>query len=218
MELYLKFLFSAFSSLFIIVGPIGAIPIFLTIVKNATKDEIINVARKSTIFAASVLIVFAFIGTFILDFFGISINAFKIAGGILIARIGFEMLYNKDSSDEKEDNKKQKQKNKLNLETLALIPLAIPMLSGPGAMNTTIALMSNAKNIFEGVYVILAIILVFILSYYILINATYVEKIMGEKGKVIFLKIMGLLTFVIGIQFVVNGFEGVLMAWGLITL
>lgn len=216
MELYLKFLFSAFSSLFIIVGPIGAIPIFLTIVKNATKEEIINVAKKSTTFAACVLILFAFIGTFILDFFGISINAFKIAGGILIAKIGFEMLYAKE---EKEEEKTDRRKAKtFNLETLALIPLAIPMLSGPGAMNTTIALMNNAKNTLEGFYVILAIILVFIISYLILVNATYVEKIMGEKGKVIFLKIMGLLTFVIGIQFVINGFEGVLLGWNLITL
>jgi len=215
MELYLQFLFSAFSSLFIIVGPISAIPIFLTIVKNTTKEEIKNVARKSTVFAASVLIIFAFIGTFILDFFGITINAFKIAGGILIARIGFEMLYAKDTPEEKEDRRKSKV---FNLETLALIPLAIPMLSGPGAMNTTIALMSNAKNIFEGVYVILAIVFVFLLSYYILINAIHIEKIMGEKGKMIFQKIMGLLTFVIGIQFIVNGFEGVLIGWGLIQI
>lgn len=211
MELYLKFLFSAFSSLFVIVGPIGAIPIFLTIVKNATKEEIQNVARKSTIFAASILIVFAFIGMFILDFFGITINAFKIAGGILIAKISFEMLYLKESKDKNQDSKSTK---RLNLETLALIPLAIPMLSGPGSMNTTIQLMSDAKNLLEGFYVITAIILVLMLSYYILINAVYIEKFLGEKGKLIFQKIMGLLTFVIGIQFIINGISGILLGWG----
>ena len=114
MELYLEFLFSAFSALFIIVGPISAIPIFLTIVKNATKEEIVNVARRSTIFAACILIVFAFLGTFILDFFGISISAFKIAGGILIAKIGFEMLYAKDETKEQEE-KLIEEKQKLSI-------------------------------------------------------------------------------------------------------
>ena len=90
------------------------------------------------------------------------------------------------------------------------------MLSGPGAMNTTISLMSDAKNFFEGAYVILAIAFVFLLSYYILLNAIHIEKILGEKGKAIFQKIMGLLTFVIGIQFVINGLTMVLTGWGFI--
>jgi len=160
---------------------------------------------------------FAFIGTFILDFFGITISAFRIAGGILIARVGFQMIYEED--DNTNTSKKTKKKEKttmLNKEALALVPLAVPMLSGAGAMNTTISLMNDAKNIFEHFYVILSIIFVFVITFYILINARYIEKILGEKGKSIFLKIMGLLTFIIGIQFIINGFTIMLSGWGLI--
>lgn len=201
---YLLYFFVVFSSLFTIIDPICIIPIFLTITKGDSEKKKKKMAKKSTFIAAIVLIIFSFIGTYILSFFSITLEAFRIAGGFLVARAGYLML---TSEPQTISNEKEKQEA-IKKEDISIIPLAIPLLSGPGAMTTGIVLMSGAINIFEKFLIILAIILVCLITYIMLSHASAIERIVGENGKKVIEKIFGLIVVVIGVQFMLNGIDG----------
>src|SRR3989338_6881928 len=120
---------AAFSSLFTIVNPLSTAFIFLTITKGNTKREKKAIAKKASLTAAVVLVVFGLAGSHILNFFGITVDAFRIAGGIIIAAIGMQMLYSGARHFHSQDARKEA----IAKEDVSVIPLAIPMMSGPGA-------------------------------------------------------------------------------------
>ncbi|MFT4311789.1 MAG: MarC family protein [Candidatus Woesearchaeota archaeon] len=194
----LAFFGLCFSSLFTIMNPFSTSSIFLTLAKSATPAQKRHIAKNAAITAACVLIVFSMAGNLILSFFSITIEAFRIAGGLLIIRIAFMMLTNAD------DERKHAHKPR-NLQDLSLIPLAIPMLSGPGAMTATIVLMAQATGVLQMLTLISAIMAVCYVSFLILSNSSIVLKFIGKNGRKIIDQIMGLLVLVVGIQFIING-------------
>jgi multiple antibiotic resistance protein len=213
--LFFGFFLAAFSALFIIMNPLSTATVFLTITKKDSMLKRRLIAKKACIASFIVLITFSLAGNLILSFFGITVDAFRIAGGLLIARVGFGMLSSKNENTKKIEEEKDAQKEAIEKDDVSLIPLAIPMLSGPGAMTTAIVLMGETggwvgMNIYLIFSLILAIIAVCFASYIILRQSVKIEKHIGKNEHDAINKIIGLIVLVIGIQFLINGILGVI--------
>jgi multiple antibiotic resistance protein len=205
MEGVITFLLAAFVSLFTIINPFSTASVFHLLSKGNTKKENRRIAKRATLTAIIILVFFVFLGDYVLRIFNISIEAFKIASGILVFGIGYSMI-SKDKrhfrSDEEEKHAKEK-------DDISVIPLAIPMLSGPGAIATALVLMENAEgNIISIVSIIASIVVVCLIAYFLLIEAHRMDKYLGKTGINVIDKILGLIVLVIGIQFIISGLQG----------
>lgn len=210
MEGVITFLVTAFISLFTIINPFSTASVFHALSKGNTKKENRKIAKKATITAVIVLIFFVFLGDFVLKIFSISIEAFKIASGILVLGVGYGMLY----KGNRHFRTKEEEKHAKAKEDVSIIPLAIPMLSGPGAMATALVLMENAEGSIISIFsIILSIIVVCVIAYFLLIKAHTVDKYIGQTGINVIDKILGLIVLVIGIQFILSGLGGIVPNW-----
>ena len=206
----ISFFVATFISLFTIINPFSTASVFHTISAGNTKKEKYDMAKRATITAAIILIIFAFLGSYILHFFSVTIEAFKIAGGILVLSVGYRMI----KSGKKHFATEEEEDHAIDKEDVSIIPLAIPMLAGPGAMVTAIVLMEEAgKNATSIISIIAAIIIVCISAYILLLNSKYLERILGETGVRVTDKILGLIVLVIGVQFLINGISGLIPVW-----
>ena len=198
MELFI-FLFAA---LFSVLNPIGTVPIFVGLTQDYTKKERSRVSLWTAINVFIILIISFFIGQYVLRFFGITIPALRIAGGIIIASSGFGLLNGKFSKN-KGINKKV-QEDIENRNDIALTPLAMPMLAGPGSISLLIAYYQEHHETSDIISSCLAILAVAILIYIILRSAHYLAKYLGASGIVAISRIVGFLTIAIGIQYIIS--------------
>ena len=198
MELFI-FLFAA---LFSVLNPIGTVPIFVGLTQEYTKKERSRVSLWTAINVFIILIISFFIGQYVLKFFGITIPALRIAGGIIIASSGFGLLNGKFSKN-KGINKKV-QEDIENRNDIALTPLAMPMLAGPGSISLLIAYYQEHHETSDIISSCLAILAVAILIYIILRSAHYLAKYLGASGIVAISRIVGFLTIAIGIQYIIS--------------
>jgi multiple antibiotic resistance protein len=215
---FIGFFLASFSALFVIMNPLSTATLFLTLTEHESITKRRKIAAKTALTAAIVLIVFATAGNSILYFFGITVDAFRIAGGILIAQVGYGMLKAKAKKKKADDDEKIIVEH-AEKEDIAIIPLAIPSLSGPGAMTTAIVLMGETGGWFGGnVSVVLAlyaaIITVAIVSFFILRQSLAITKYVGSKEQAVIAKVLGLIVFVVGIQFMINGILGIIRLIG----
>lgn len=207
-----SFFIFAFTSFFTIINPFSAATMFVSLSKGDTKAKRLAMSRRASLAAAIVLLLFAFGGNFILNFFGVSVDAFRIAGGLLIVRVGLNMLGNRERHIRGEAAKEEAMAK----DDVSIVPMAIPMLSGPGAMTTAIVLMQQAQGSTQVLFLVAAIVLMAVLSYLLLSRAHVISDFLGKNGKNVVERILGLLVLVVGVQFFINGVHGVLMLWGLI--
>ncbi|HNP32788.1 MAG TPA: MarC family NAAT transporter [Flavobacterium sp.] len=199
MELFV-FLFAA---LFSVLNPIGTVPIFVGLTQDYSKKERKRVALWTGFNVFVILIISFFIGQYVLTFFGITISALRIAGGIIIASSGFGLL-NGNFSKNKGINKKV-QEDIENRNDIALTPLAMPMLAGPGSISLLIAYyQEHHETTIEILSSCLAIFAVSVLIYVILHSAHYLAKYLGASGIVAISRIVGFLTIAIGIQYIIS--------------
>jgi multiple antibiotic resistance protein len=161
------------------------------------------VAKESCRYALLTLIVFALVGGLILQLFGITIDAFRIGGGILLFVIGMEMVYARTSRTKLTATEKYES---IEAEDISVTPLAIPMIAGPGAITTTIVLMSEATGSIPGMAMILVSILVAILlTYLMMVRSESIVSRVGQKEFRAINRLMGMLLIAIAVQFVING-------------
>ncbi len=197
---------SVFTSLFAIVNPVVNIPIFLELTSVADKATKKRVAKMSTLTAFIIVLAFVFLGKSIFDFLGITIPAFRITGGILLFYVGFELLSSKKSSI---------QSNTANPiafdESVAISPLAIPMLAGPG---TIVAAMNyTANQNYAGMLVIvLALALVMFITYLAFIFSERIFKFLGSNIIMVLGKLMGLIAAIMGTNMVIEGIKSALLS------
>ncbi len=191
-----------FAALFSVLNPIGTVPIFVGLTQDYTKKERSRVAIWTGFNVFVILIISFFVGQYVLEFFGITITALRIAGGIIIASSGFGLL-NGNFSKNKGINKKVQQDIE-NRNDIALTPLAMPMLAGPGSISLLIAYYQDHHSTNEIIFSCLAIIAVSILIYVILHSAHYLAKYLGASGIVAISRIVGFLTIAIGIQYIIS--------------
>ncbi|TBX66341.1 MarC family NAAT transporter [Flavobacterium silvisoli] len=198
MELFI-FLFAA---LFSVLNPIGTVPIFVGLTQDYSKKERSKVSLWTSINVFIILIISFFVGKYVLEFFGITITALRIAGGIIIASSGFSLLNGKFSKNRGINKKVAEDIQGRN--AIALTPLAMPMLAGPGSISLLIAFYQEHNTTNEIIYSCLAIVVVSILIYIILHSAHYLAKFLGASGIVAISRIVGFLTISIGIQYIIS--------------
>jgi len=199
MEIFI-FLFAA---LFSVLNPIGTVPIFVGLTQDYSKKERSRVALWTGVNVFIILIISFFVGQYVLTFFGITISALRIAGGIIIASSGFGLLNGKFNKN-KGINKKVQQDIE-NRNDIALTPLAMPMLAGPGSISLLIAYyQEHHETASDILWSCAAILVVAILIYIILHSAHYLAKYLGASGIVAISRIVGFLTIAIGIQYIIS--------------
>ncbi len=188
-----------------LINPLAAAPTFLAITEGDTRERRLQQLRMACIYMVALLGSFLIGGTFIMGFFGISIPGLRIAGGLLVAGIGSTMLMappRELSNDVAEKEARAKR-------DVSFSPLAMPMLSGPGAIAVTIGFTSLATQWLDYVAIMLGIMIVAVITYTTLRLSDRVVRVIGVNGMNAVSKIMGFLILCIGIQFVVNGVLGI---------
>ena len=198
MENLFTYTITVFMSFFAIMNPIANTPIFLGLVDGETKDNQKKIARISTITAFIIVISFIVVGKYIFELFGITIPAFKITGGILIFYVGFEMLMSKKS--------RIHHNNSEDSNNLAISPLAIPILAGPGTIVTAMNSVTNANYIHIGI-VILVFAFIILLTYLAFIFSEKIVEKIGANLISVIGKLMGLILAIIGTGMVTEGIK-----------
>jgi multiple antibiotic resistance protein len=198
----LNFAVYSFVALFIIVDPIGNVPIFISLLESFKMENRNSMIRRAVVIATIVLIIFTLLGNYIFLYLRIEMYSFMIAGGILLFIIALEMLYGRKSRTENTPEEETEARKK---EDLAITPMAVPLLAGPGAITTGIVLFNSAETIVNETILIGNILLVFLVSYIILAKSGKIFKLLGETGTKVIVRIMGLLLLAIAVQFVITG-------------
>ncbi len=196
---------SSFSALFAIVDPVAVIPVFLSLTDRYSKQESAAVGRKACLIATLVMWVFALTGEGVFRIFGISIPAFRIAGGILLLLLGIAQL-----DAHRERVKTEEENESFAREDISIFPIATPLLAGPGAISTVVLQASQTKGLWSNILFLLAISSVFLASYYLLKSAPYLYRLLGKTGINLVTRIMGIILTAIAIQFIVDGVIGVM--------
>ncbi|MCZ8169377.1 MAG: MarC family NAAT transporter [Flavobacterium sp.] len=196
------------AALFSVLNPIGTVPIFVALTQDYTKAERSKVSLWTAINVCLILVISYFIGQYVLTFFGITIPALRIAGGIIIASSGFGLLNGKFSRNKGLDKKAEEEAQQR--DNIALTPLAMPMLAGPGSISLLIAYYQEHNSTQEIIFSTLAIFAVAVLIFLILRSAHYLAKYLGASGIVAISRIVGFLTIAIGIQYIINAVTSIL--------
>jgi multiple antibiotic resistance protein len=204
--------FLTFGSLFAIIDPFAAVPAFLALTARDTVEQKRRMAKTACFVCWLVMTVFATLGPIIFEFLGITLPAFQIAGGLVLLLSSLDMLRAKRSSLKETQEEMQEGLSK---EDIAITPLAVPMLSGPGAITTAIVLASQTPNLAHRAIFYAALAAAAFATYIILtVSATGAHKLSGTVLNII-TRLMGLLLAAVGVQFILNAFKSMgVLSWG----
>lgn len=202
MNSFIQILLGTIISLLPIVNPFSVAVTFISLSKDMDDGKRKKQALLASIYMAAILVLFLVAGVLIMRFFGISLPGIRVAGGLIITYIGFRML-----NPEQRDPRLVGTGAESGDEDIAFTPLAMPMLSGPGAIAVTIGLAANAGSRFEYVGETIGILIVAVITYVLLRIAGSVKDILGNYGIGILTRILGFLLICIGVQFVMLGFH-----------
>jgi multiple antibiotic resistance protein len=200
----LEFTLLAFGSLFVIVDPIAVVPGYLAITPNDTPEQRERMARMATFVMAGVLLAFALLGKWIFQFTGITLPAFQIAGSIILMMVALDMLKAQRSRVQETEEETEAGARKMDI---AITPLAIPMLSGPGAISTVILLHNKADGVAQNVALCVCIVAVAAVTYLILRISAKGAQWLNPIAMKITTRIMGLLLAAIASQFAINALK-----------
>lgn len=218
--MHTDFMLNTFATLFVTIDPIGLAPIFLAVLRDADAPTRRWVATRTAVIAGSILIAFAFIGSGLLGFLGISMAAFRIAGGLLLFWISFEMVF------EKRETRKRAQAGAPHADQsdvagpidrpiedfrhLAVFPMAIPMLAGPGAISATILLASQASTPLDTLALCALVVTMVGLCYLVFMAADRIDRYLGDTGRSVLTRLLGVLLAALSVQFVADGIKAIL--------
>ena len=197
-----SFILLTFSSLFTLINPIGITPILLSMTEDESDSEYQVIIKKGIITAYIILTIFAIMGDLIFKFYGITIYAFMIAGGILFLRNSFDMI---DSKISRESSTPLETKEAIQKEDISITPIGIPLIAGPGAITSIMILSSQTSSYVDKCIVHINILITLIITYIILLLGKKISKKIGTTGIRIIQRIMGLILLVISIQFIITG-------------
>jgi multiple antibiotic resistance protein len=192
----------SFGSLFSIVDPFAAVPIFLALTGQMSRTDQVKTALRATLTCFGVLITFGIAGGFIFQFFGITLAAFKIAGGILLFGVGLEMMRAKRSDTRGTPEEALEAETR---DEVGLIPLGLPLLSGPGAIATVMVLVGKARVPAERISLFVVIAAVSLVTFATLYSAAVLTRVLGKTGINVIGRVMGLILAAVAMQFVIDG-------------
>ncbi|NNE58604.1 MAG: MarC family protein [Hellea sp.] len=200
---------SAFTILFVIIDPPGCAPIFATLTQGTSRKHQNIMAFKSVFVAAIILFGFAYAGEFIFAKLGISLDALRIAGGIMLFIIGLNMVFEK-RTESREDRAEEALEEAENPEDISVFPMGIPMIAGPGTMASLLILMSQASNKAQEASILLALLAVLVITYISFLIAGPLFKLLGKSFTEVLTRILGVLLATLAAQFVLDGIQGTL--------
>ncbi len=202
----LTFALLSFTSFFTLINPLGTMPIFMTMTSDLEHKNRVKTARKAVIVSFITIIFFAFSGQLLFNFFGISVNSFRIVGGVIFFLMGMDMLQARLNKVKVKESEVKKYVN-----DISITPLAIPMICGPGAITNAIVLMEDATHVGMVAVLFVAIFAVLLLTYLILISSSKIIKFLGETGNNVMMRLMGLIVMVIAVEFFFSGLKPIII-------
>lgn len=199
----LELFLSAFVSLFVVVDPFGTAAVFATLTQRAGAEEQRRIAIKAATLAAIIIISFCLVGRYLIEYMHVSLPAFRVAGGILLFVTAFRMIMGFHDPDQLESESSAYR----DLSNIAVFPLAIPLLGGPGTMTAALMFTTSAGNGFEYGLVLAVIVLVQLIALASLLGAGWLSRFFGPTGNGIIARIMGILLAAMAVQFVADGLK-----------
>lgn len=198
----INFLIYAFVSIFFIVNPTNAVVSFISLTNNMSIKEKNLIGKKSVILGCIIALFFALTGELILDFFGINVDLLRIAGGILLFHVAFDMIFAKVSRESITQNEINESMDR---SDAWIFPIALPLLTGPGTITTVIVLMGSNELIIRKLLIIISILATFLIAYLMFNFSKIIYKYIGYTGMLVFTRIMGLFLASIATDFVITG-------------
>lgn len=192
-----------FAGLFSVINPLGTVPIFVGLTQSDTIRDRNRTALLTGINTGVILLISFFAGKYVLSFFGISLNALRIAGGMIITSSGFALLTGSFSKHKGMD-KNRVQEDLAQRSEISLTPLAIPMLAGPGSISLLIALNQQYTQATQIVWLVAAILAVCVAAWLVLRSSHYIVKLMGASGINAVSRIIGFIVIAIGVQYIIS--------------
>jgi multiple antibiotic resistance protein len=194
---------AAFVTLFVTIDPAGLAPIFLGLTAGMSPAKRAEVAVRGTLAALGILVFFALAGTAVLDLFGITIHAFRIAGGLLLFTIAFEMIF--ERRQERQQRSAARAVTADEVHNTAIFPLAIPLIAGPGAISATILLSGQFGGVTMRALLIAIVAVSLAVTYLTLLLAQRIERYLGPTGRTVLTRLLGVILAALAVQFVADG-------------
>lgn len=191
----------ALLTLFVVMDPVGLAPVFIALAGNNSAAEQKRMALRAVQVAGGVLFTFALLGPRLLSYLGISLDAFRIAGGLLLFKIAVDMIFAHRQRETEEEKAEASLRN-----DISVFPLAIPLLAGPGAMTSVMILTAEAKMVNGGLLIVLAAVtMVLLLTYIALATAGHLARMLGQTGVNVVTRVLGVLLSALAVQYVADG-------------
>ena len=207
LNIELQYLLFCLSTLFTVVNPLGITPIFAAMTERFSNVDQIRIARKGIITGSTVLIIFTLLGSFIFRFYGITVEAFQIMGGIIFFRSGLRMLDAQVGRSRTTQSERDEFKDS---DELAISPIGVPLITGPGAITGVVILAGKGSSDLSIITLLVSVIITMTLFYWILRAGNVLAKRIGITGMRVIERMMGLILMVIAVQFIINGLETVI--------
>jgi multiple antibiotic resistance protein len=202
----IDFALSAFVTLLLVVDPVGLVPAFLAVTGGMADKDKRAIVLRSPLIAASILVVIALIGNWLLRQLGIGIPAFQIAGGLLLFGVAYRMIFGDRPHREAREADKALSEH---ASDVAVFPLAIPLMAGPGAIATTLLLAGDAGNTARLAIIIAIILMVCLLCMLCFASSALIARTLGRTGNAVLSRLLGMLLAAYSVQFVLNGITAV---------
>ncbi len=196
----------SFTSFFTLINPLGSMPVFMTMTAELEQEHRVKTAQKAIVVSFLTILIFAFSGQLLFNFFGISVNSFRIVGGVIFFIMGMDMLQARIGRVRIKDSE-----IKTYVNDISITPLAIPMICGPGAITNAIVLMEDATSVGLKVVLIFSLVLVMLISYLIYYSSSRIIKFLGETGNNVMMRLMGLIVMVIAVEFFFSGLKPIIL-------
>ncbi len=205
---HLSYFVTALTTIFVIVDPPGNIPMFIALTETLDHDLRERVSKRATMIGAGILIALAITGGWLLKVFGVTIDGLRIAGGILLFMVALDILMGSRSKEVYV----QRGLKHIDVDSLAVFPIALPLYTGPGAITAAIVLNSEATDLISKLLLILAIVIVYVTVRLTHIYSEFIIRVLGKSGADIIARIMAIFLAAIGVEFVFAGLAGKLKA------
>ncbi|MDD2305054.1 MAG: MarC family protein [Prolixibacteraceae bacterium] len=202
----LSFGLLCFTSFFTLINPLSTMPVFMTMTAGLSEKERTHTARKASIVALITIIIFALSGQLLFKFFGISVNSFRVVGGVIFFIMGMDMLQARLGQVKIKDSEV-----KTYVNDISVTPLAIPMICGPGAITNSIVLMEDASTLTRKIVLFGMILLVMFITYLVFYSSSRILKLLGQTGINVMMRLMGLIVMVIAVEFFFSGLKPIIL-------
>lgn len=202
--------FNAFVTILVTIDPPGLAPLFLALTRGMNRAERMQVGTRASIIGFAVMALFAVAGAAILSVFGITLPAFRVAGGLLLFYIAFEMIF--ERRQERKEKSADTAITKDHIRNVAAFPLAIPLIAGPGAISATVLLSGSFATVVGHLMLVAIIAVCILLTWLTFVAAERVDGFLGETGRSILTRLLGVILAALAVQFVADGVKALMAA------